>query len=139
MTAASGTAATLIVTLQAIGKVPSVTTYGKLIVPLKLASGVNVIAPDALILIVPLGTEILCGLPVSATPLILKIVGVVPSGSLSLNNKLSGTLLASSLMLAISELATGASGTGFIIIATLAGAETPPLLSIAIKAMLTVP
>ena len=108
--------------------------------PLKLALGVKVIAPPALTFTVPFGTAINCANPgVSSVPLMLKIVGIVPSGSLSLNNKLSGTFVASSLILAISEVATGASGAGLMVIATLTGVETAPPLSVAVNGMLTVP
>ena len=122
------------------GVKPSVITYGKLIVPLKLGAGVKVTAPAALTFTVPLGTAITWAIPgVSAVPLMLKMVGMVPSGSLSLNNKLSGTLAASSFIFAMSGCAIGASGTALMVIAMLAGAETAPLLSVAVKGMLTVP
>ena len=139
-TGASCCAATLTVTVLADVNVPSVITYGKLIAPLKLGAGVKVISPLALTFTVPFGTVITCAMPgVSAVPLMLEMVGLGPSGSLSLNSKFSGTLVASSFMLAMSGCASGASGTGLMVIAMLAGAETAPLLSVAVKGMSTVP
>ena len=63
---------------------PSLMTYGKLTVPLKLAAGVKVITPAALTLTVPLVTGIVCATPgVSVVPLMLVTVSGLPSGSLS--------------------------------------------------------
>ena len=139
-TGASGCAATLTVTELADVNVPSVITYGKLMVPLKLGAGVKVITPLALTLTVPFVTLIICAKPgVSAVPLMLNIVGVVPSGSLSLNNKFSGTLLASSFIFAMSGCAIGASGAGLMVIAILAGVEIAPPLSVAVNGILTLP
>ena len=66
--------------------------------------------PVTFTLTIPFGTLIVWAAPVKAVPLMLDIVGVVPSISLSLANKLSTIFVSSSLIVRVSGLATGASG-----------------------------
>ena len=81
---ASFTGVTVMIWLAVAVAVPSVMTYGKLTLPLKLSAGVKVITPAVLTLTVPLVTAIVCAMPgVKVVPLMLCMLGVVPSISLS--------------------------------------------------------